>query len=276
MANYGQRLADASIGRRQGVDTAIIGDSTVQLLDPARLSRLTGRSVVSLAVTGSGPLEQLAIAEWFRRHHRGSAGLLLVIGINWSWCTTDDPITLQHPFPFWLYSDSQFDYAINLLNYKAFEAVFRRVKLLVGDQRMAPADGYHDYDTGNAWHFPKFQAATLEDTPAPSGPATEALTAAPLLRQFLARLDPATRVVLLIPPRHISALPRPGTWAGAALDDCKRNYRAIANSRAGTWLVDFLLDTPTVRRDENFRDAYHYRGPIARAMEDRLAELLKP
>src|SRR6476620_4503614 len=48
VANFGQRLAFASVARRPDVDAAIIGNSTIQLIDPARLSRLIGHNVVSL------------------------------------------------------------------------------------------------------------------------------------------------------------------------------------------------------------------------------------
>ena len=158
VADFGPRLASASIARRQDVDAAIFGNSTVQLLDPARLSRLSGRNFVSLAVPGTGPVEQLALADWFRRHHRSQSAL--VFGIDASWCTTADPTKLSHPFPFWLYSSDRFDYAVNMMRYKSFEAVLRRLKLLAGYERMAQSDGYRDYDTGNPWHLPEFREPT--------------------------------------------------------------------------------------------------------------------
>ncbi len=274
VAEFGPRLASASIARRQDIDAAIFGNSTVQLLDPARLSRLSGRSVVSLAVPGTGPLEQLALATYFRRHHR--TGPALVFGIDASWCTTADPIRLAHPFPFWLYSADRFDYAANMMRYKSFEAVLRRLKLLAGSGRMARRDGYRDYDTGNPWHLPEFREPAPPERPAGTQAAAPTdFTAPPLLRQFLARLDPGARVVIVFPPRYTRAIPPPGSVAAADLDVCKETYRALAGGRPDTRLLDFLVDGPMARRDENFWDAIHYRGPVARAIEDRLADALK-
>jgi hypothetical protein len=82
---FGQRLTAASVARRADADIAIIGNSTLQLLDPARLGAASGRRVVSLAIPGTGPLEQLAVADWFLGHHDGTARGLSpgALGIPW-------------------------------------------------------------------------------------------------------------------------------------------------------------------------------------------------
>jgi hypothetical protein len=274
VADFGPRLASASIARRPAVDAAIFGNSTVQLLDPARLSRLSGRNFVSLAVPGTGPVEQLALAAFFQRHH--PAGPVLVFGIDASWCTTDDPIKLAHPFPFWLYSANRFDYAVNMMRYKSFEAVLRRLKLLAGYGRMARPDGYRDYDTGNPWHLPEFREPAAPVTAAGTqAVTTDDFTAPPLLRQFLARLDIGARVVLVMPPQHAKALPPSDSLAAASLDVCKEAYRRLAGARPDTKWLDFLRDGPIARQAENFWDAIHYRSPVAREIEDRLAGALK-
>lgn len=274
VADFGPRLASASIARQQHVNAAIVGNSTVELLDPGRLSRLSGYTVVSLAVPGTGPIEQLALAAFFRRHH--PTGSALVFGIDASWCTTDDPIKLSHPFPFWLYSADRFDYAVNLMRYKSFEAVLRRLKLLAGYERVARPDGYRDYDTGNPWHLPEFREPAEPKKPAGTpAAATDDFTAPALLGQFFARLDPAARVVLVFPPRYTRAIPPPGSVAAAELDACKETYRRLAGARANTQMLDFLVDSPMARSDENFWDAIHYRGPVARVIEDRVVDALK-
>jgi len=273
VADFGQRLAFASIARRPDVDTAILGNSTIQLLDPARLSRLTGHVVVSLAVPGSGPIEQLVLADYFRRHHPRKTDLTIVFGLDQSWCTIASPIIPSYPFPFWLYSGDRLDYAVNMLRYKTFEAVARRVKLLVGLDHPARADGYHDYDTGKLWHTPEFA-----DTPAsedlPAALSSGDFTAIPLLRRFLAEIGLSARIVLLFPPRHVSAIPASGSRAAAHLDACKDAFRRLAGSRPNTWVVDFLLDGPFTRHTDDYWDTIHYRRPVARAIENRLADIL--
>ena len=282
--DFGQRLAFASIARQLDVNTAIIGNSTIQLVDPARLSELSARKAVSLAVPGTGPLEQLAIADWFLRHHRNTPQLAMVIGIDSTWCTTEDPIPITNPFPFWLYSPSRLEYARNMMNYKSIEAALRKVKMLANLDRKARPDGYHDYDPGHPWHKPDFSSPISQGdfvlaqgesaTDTDIGGSAASFTAAPLLRGFLRTLDGGVRVVLVVLPRHKSGLPPPGSAAGEKLDRCKAAYRALVQSRFGARFLDFLVDSEMVRTDENFWDKVHFRGPVARLVEDQLATAL--
>ena len=273
VANFGQRLAFASIARRPDVDTAILGNSTIQLIDPARLSRSIGHSVVSLAVPGTGPIEQLALAEYFQRHHRRNPDLTFVFGLDQSWCTMASPITPNYPFPFWLYSSDRLDYVLNMLRYKTFEAAARRLKLLVGLDRPARADGYHDYDTGKIWHAPEFDEVPV---PKPVGGQTLAsdFTALPLLQRFLSSIGPGARIVLVFPPRYVSTIPAAGSAAATELDACKDAFRQLAKTRSNTWVIDFLIDSQFTRHEDDYWDNIHYRGPVARAIEDRLADVL--
>src|SRR3954462_12242941 len=54
------RIANASRARDPQFDSAVIGDSTAMLLDPANLSRSTGARFVNLSGYGLDPREQLA------------------------------------------------------------------------------------------------------------------------------------------------------------------------------------------------------------------------
>jgi hypothetical protein len=274
VANFGQRLAFASVARRPDVDTAILGNSTIQLIDPARLSRLTGRTVVSLAVPGSGPVEQLVLADYFRRQHQHNPDLNFVVGLDQSWCTTVNPIAPSYPFPFWLYANDRLDYVVNMLRYKSFEAAARRLKLLAGLDRPARADGYHDYDTGKVWRAPEFDEAPPPNQQSGGHTLASDFTALPLLQRFLTSVDPGARVILVFPPRHVSAIPAAGSRGAGELDACKDAFRGLAETRSNTWMVDFLLDSPFTRHKDDFWDTLHYRGPVARAIEDRLADVL--
>jgi hypothetical protein len=268
--DFGQRLSFASIARRPDIDGAILGNSTIQLLDPARLSALSRRQLVSLAVPGSGPREQLAIADWFRRRHSG-ADLTLVFGLDMTWCTTEQPIPLAYPFPFWLYDRSRIDYALNMMRYKSLEAALRKLKLLLGRERVAASDGYHDYDTGHVYRAPAFESEDAA-AQAPAPPGTD-FSAPPLLETFLAQLGPGAKLMLVMVPRHARTLPRaPADMR--QLDACKARYRAIAGARPGTAFLDFLVDSAMTRADENFWDGIHYRGAVARALEQQIASAL--
>jgi hypothetical protein len=270
--DFGQRLSFASIARQPGIDVAIIGNSTIQLLDPARLTALTGEETVSLAIPGTGPREQLAVADWFRRHHRNRP-FRLVFGLDASWCTTARPIPLGNPFPFWLYSKSRLDYTLNMMQYKSFEAAWRKLKLLFGKARAARPDGYHDYDSGHLWRSPDFGPPDAGAEPAA---APGDFTAPPLLRRFLAGLPAGTRVVLVFPPRYASALPPPGTSGALREANCKRAYDGIAATYHDARILDFLHDDGLSRDGQNFWDKIHYRKNVARMIENRVAAALAP
>ena len=98
------RTANASRARDPQFDSAVIGNSTGQLLKPSELSGLTGRSFVQLTVPGTGPREQLAIMDFFVRQHPQVGALVIVTDA--SWCQRDPALPMQHPFPFWLYGES--------------------------------------------------------------------------------------------------------------------------------------------------------------------------
>jgi hypothetical protein len=274
VADFGQRLAFASIARRPDIDTAILGNSTIQLIDPTRLSRLIGRSAVSLAVPGSGPVEQLALADYFQRHHQRNPDLTFVFGLDQSWCTTAHPIAPSHPFPFWLYSNDRLDYIINMMRLKSFEAGARRLKLLAGFDRPARADGYHDYDTGRVRHATGLDEAPAQNQLSDGQTLAGDFTAPLLLQHWLASVGPGARVVLIFPPRHVSAIPAAGSAAAAELDACKDAFRQLAKTRSNTWLIDFQIDSQFTWHEDDYLDKIHYRGRVARAIEDRLADVL--
>jgi hypothetical protein len=98
---------------------------------------------------------------------------------------------------------------------------------------------------------------------------------APLLRDLLARLPAATRVVLVFPPRHRHAIARPGTAAAAGERACTAAFTAIAAARPGMRTLDFI-DRDGMTEDEDFWDLVHYRTAVARRMETEIAAALGP
>jgi hypothetical protein len=273
----GQRLAAASLGRRPNVDTAIIGNSVMQLLHPARIDAAGGGRVVQLTIPGTGPPEQIVVAEWFRRHHPGANLRGLTIGLDQTWCRGDGRLELTNPFPYWLYGDSALDYAAGLMSLKSIEAVVREVKLLLGRAPPARDDGYVDYEVGRVWTAEGVAARTAPpadiDTPAaPAGPPPD-FAAVPLLHEFLRRLPAAARVVLVFPPRHRHAIARPGSAAAAMARACLAAFAALAAERPGTLVLDFV-GRDGMTEDGDFWDLIHYRATVARRMETEIAAAL--
>jgi hypothetical protein len=282
---YGQRMANASRARDPQYDSAIVGNSTVQLLSPARLDAKLGGSFVSLPIPGTGPYEQLTVLDWFITHHPNGIRFV-VIGIDSRWCdgaTEFSPRGVTYPFPFWLYANSRWDYLGHVFSYKSIEAGTRRLAALSKPDKLARADGFNDYELGK--HYDRNAAQRLmelgandDDATADTGSAAavRAASATPVALPFvhlgaILRSLPATAtVVLVFPPREAGALPAPGSAGAAAIAACKSAAQELADGDTRVKIVDFLGDTAIARDPDNFWDNIHYRGIVARQIEDQV------
>lgn len=275
----GPRTAAASRGRDPAFNAAILGNSHVQLLSPARLGPQTRARFVSLTVPGTGPKEQLHLLDWFMRH-RSEAPKALVFGIDSKWCVSDPALANDRPFPFWLYERSGFAYAAGLLRYDILEELPRRIGYLArsAPERAAP-DGYWDYAAG-------FRQGTNEDGPRrgvflgryqPDMPPniTGQFPAAAQLSSALATLPEATRVILVHPPAYVTALPVPGSAEEAASKACKAAFAAVARQRPGTAVIDWQQNMPDARDPALWFDHTHYDQPLAVKIEASIAATLQ-
>ena len=274
--NFGPRLTTASRARAREMDTAIVGNSTIQLIDPTRLSAQSGGHVVSLTVPGTGPEEQLVIGRYFLENH--SKGMLrgLVFGIDGTWCTAH--LVLLNPFPFWLYAESDLDYLDNMMRLASARAAIVKAKLLLGRGQVATRDGYDDYERDRSWDAEAArrrlsQAAVDAAVPDQDAPVDD-IAAAPLLAQFLTSLPSAVPVVLVIPPRYRDPEATPAASAVARQRACAAAYRKVAHGRAKTAMLDFIEQKEVAGPDE-FWDPIHYRAPVARRMEAAIAAALR-
>jgi hypothetical protein len=273
---FGQRLTAASLARRQDVQGATLGNSTIQHLDPVRLGELTGFPFVSLALAATGPIEQLAVARWLIRHHDGKRGAVLralVIDIDTRWCRGDGTIELTNPFPFWLYSGSRLTYATNLVGFGTFGAVGKKLKLMLhlGHTQALRPDGYREYDSDWPWNTAIDLRKGMEDFHL----FGENFAGAARLSAFLPELPPETVVILFFPPRYYAAIPAPDTIDTEQNAACKNTYRDIAATRPRTVVLDFLKDDPLLHVDKYFLDRAHYLRPITDKVEDAIAATIK-
>ena len=273
-ASLGPSLAKASIGRQPDAEAGIVGNSTIQLVDPARVGAATGLRFVSLSVAGTGPDEQMAVARWFLRHHPNGAAnapKAMVFSVDRIWCQADGRLVPPNPFPFWLYSASFFDYAVNMLRLKTFEAVDRKLKLMLGRAPAWPADGYRDYDTGHVWTREAAERALNEPERSGSPSDPPDFAGVRRLHALLDELPAATDVVLVFPPRFRASLPPAGSVAERLETACKAAFRDLAAVRARTAVVDLAVDGEIARDERNFWESTHYRQPVARAVEGQIA-----
>jgi len=276
---FGQRLTAASLARAPDTEAAIIGNSTIQLLDPARLLEQTGWHFVSLAMTLSGPPEQLPVARWLIRHHDGKSApplKALIIGLDKTWCQSDGKLDELEPFPSWLYSNDAIDYVSAMFNMRGVDAAVHKIKVVLGLEPPLRADGYRNLELLLAGDGPKVAADLNKGVRPVDAAGPPDFAAVPLLRDLLRSAPNTTIVVLVFVPHFISDFPMPGTPAERRLDLCKGAYRDIAAERERTVVLDYLKDDEMTNDRRNFWDRGHYRMPIAKLIEkDISAAMLK-
>jgi hypothetical protein len=266
------RTANASRARDQQFDSAVIGNSTGQLIKPSELSRLTGLHFVQLTTPGTGPREQLAILDYFVRRHPKIGALVIVT--DESWCSRDAALPPQHPFPYWLYEEGNLDFLGRLFSSRALSLTWRRILVGLGLRQRTAPDGYWDYELLGPREFQPVIVPRNDGGLAP-GQVSEDFPGVALLGAAIKKLPADVPVVLLVPPAYYMMLPRAGTLAAAEQQACAVALRKLVAGRAQSNFIDFRVDNALTRDRANFMDFGHYRAPIARRMEQGIAESIR-
>jgi hypothetical protein len=81
-------------------------------------------------------------------------------------------------------------------------------------------------------------------------------------------------IVAVMPPQFYLQLPRDNSPAARELAICKTELRRRIEARGNGGFFDDLVDSAVSRNPENFMDMDHYRGNVARSLEDRIAGAL--
>lgn len=275
-----QRYMYPRIPRSRIYDSAVFGTSTVRLLDPARLDALFGGRFANLAMNAATPWETTQLMRLFLR--KTPAPKLVILGLDPTWCEEDADSEAKRltarSFPPWLYDDRRLNDIAPHLSLKSLEITGRVVAHALG--LMPPrirADGYEvftppegSYDLARARvHLWGGTGTPVAITPTvPPVVLTEAertalrLPAVTWAAETLGHLPDEARVILVFPPVHIAAQPRPGSREAAIEAECKGRFAALARNR-GSALVDFRLASRVTRSDANYWDPLHYREPVA-------------
>ena len=266
------RTANASRARDQQFDSAVVGNSTGQLIKPSELSRLTDLQFVQLTTPGTGPREQLAILDYFVRKHTKIGALVIVTDA--SWCSRDPALPQQHPFPYWLYEHGNIDFLGRLFSSRALSLTWRRTLVGLGLRQRTAADGYWDYELQGPREFQPVIVPRDDGGPAPAH-VSEDFPGVALLGAAIKKLPADVPVVLFAPPAYYTMLPKPGTLAAAEDQACAAALRKLVAGRPHSNFIDFRVDNALTRDRANFMDFGHYRAPIARRMEQGIAESIK-
>ena len=221
--------ANASRARDPRFDSAIIGNSTGQLIAPAELSPATGKHFVQLVAPGATPRGHLAVLDFFLRHHRQVAAL--VVAIDDSWCAHSAGPVADDMFPYWLYGESTLTYARHLFNWRTLERAVQRIQIGLGRRRRFAEDGFWSYE--EVWPPGERQPA---DEPQPpwqpfTGVVSHEFPFSDLLARVIDGLPSEVAVVLVVPPTFHTILPPPGSQAAVDRQACNEAYRSIVAGR---------------------------------------------
>src|SRR5262249_6036219 len=177
----------------QRFNAAIFGNSHVQLLDPDRLSSITGFRFTQMSTPSTGPREQITLLKWFVRNHSNID--VIVVGVDNPWCSQDLNPPVTKPFPFWLYGDD-LDYLVNVFGTRSLDHGWRRVLIAMGRSSATDPAGYWNYESGRIWSF---HPALSEREPVDLSPVAAPDLQFPsleVLESVLAPLPAGVRVIL--------------------------------------------------------------------------------
>jgi hypothetical protein len=285
LMDLNQRFMYPQLVRSGAFDAAVLGTSTMRLLDPAILSQGLDARFVNLAMNAATPWEQVQMAELFAR--KTAAPKLLIWGIDTTWCEADaaDPgkRLTPRPFPPWLYDENGWNDYPELINLTTLEIAVRLAAHRLGlmPERIR-GDGYEVftppealYDLARArFHLFRNHGGTAPDLtplmppaePTPDERAGWRFPALAWLDTALAGLLDGTPKLLVLPPVHLTALPREGSPGWQRYMACKAELGQLA-ARHGAVIADYAHRSSVTREDSNYWDPLHFRLPIARRVE---------
>lgn len=273
VADSTEVTANASRARDPQFDSAVIGNSTGQRLNPAELSQATGKHFVHLAAPGADPRGHLAILDFFIRHHPHVGALVVVADAPW--CTHDLATHLRNPFPFWLYGESTLAYAGRLFSWRAVNHAYQRIMVFRGLQKRTAPDGFFNYE--NVFPRDKHPVAPSQQEPAQAftGRVSDVFPVARLLEGEIRKLPADVSVVVLMPPVFYPIVPRPGSPEAAEGDACKAAFKRIVAGRPHSNFIDYRIDNELTRDPLNFVDYIHYRAKIARKVQEGIVASIR-
>jgi hypothetical protein len=287
--NPNQRFSYPAIARSPRFDSAVIGTSTVRMLNPRRLDRVLGARFANLAMNSATAHEQSRVLELFLRHHPRPAYLL--VGIDAPWCAFADRYERYtfREFPEWLYDLDPWNDYLHLLSGQSLEQAARQVQHWLGAREPRYGrDGYRnflppdeEYDLARA-RVLIYGAGGVRERQRPATPvavpeaerAAWRMPALDLLERALARVPRETHVALLFVPYHVFHQAVPDTLDAARWDECRRRIAALAAARPGTRALDFMIPSPITREDHHYWDPLHFDAATAARIEQSVARAL--
>lgn len=273
MADRNTTTATVSRARDANFDSAVIGNSTAQLLDPVELSRATGLKFVQLRVNGASPAAELAVLEFFLRHHPAVRALAIIT--DPSWCAHDTAELLPDPFPFWLYADSTLGYAERMLSWPAVEHAFQRLSIgLSRRKRNDPTGTFNPEDIRPPGVFREINKPS-DPRPAMTAADRDVFPEIARLDDIVKKLPADVGVVVVVPPTFARFVPQPGTVLAAEREACNAALGRIVAGRPHSNFINYRVVNALTSNPANFEDFIHYRPNIAAKVDAGIAASLR-
>jgi hypothetical protein len=277
--------------RSGAFDAAVIGTSTMRLIDPQALSRDLDARFVNLAMNAATPWEQMQTARLFQTHV--ATPRWLIWGLDQTWCEADatDPAKWRtpRPVPAWFSRDVRWFDWLKLVNLTNLEIAGRLLAYRFGLSReRIRGDGYEVFTPPEAsYDLARARSHIYQGSGGKPVSSLQPLVQVPLseragwrfpaldwLADTLATYPPTTRIMLVLPPSHVAAFPQPHETGGQRYAACKSRIAALAHQR-GSVLVDYAHASPLTSDDTHYWDALHFRLPVAERVEKELSAIGK-
>ncbi|MFT4563509.1 MAG: hypothetical protein ACI9BW_003265 [Gammaproteobacteria bacterium] len=278
-----QRFAYPTIARDQRYDSAVIGSSTMRLLNPDRLDRMLDANFANLAMNSATAYEQMRMHALFSLHHPQTK--YLIIGIDDSWCKREqhyEKFTFRE-FPEWMFDENPWNDLLYMFNDKALENTVRLLEL-IGDQREPKYEknGYRDFTGGFGIYdptaiekrfYPKGRTSARgpgQLAPSNLRPDWRFATHSLLASMLALEATSPKHTALVFAPMHAAYLAR----AEGLYRECKDRIVKLGRTH-GVRIIDFMIESDITKLDDNYWDPLHYRSAVAEIIEADIANELK-
>lgn len=285
------RFMHTGLTRRHDYDSAIVGTSVARTFRPAILGRRLGGRFVNIGLGGANPREQAAMLKLFLGR-RGPVRVVLFEVSQFLWCDTRQRAArrkLRYEVPAWFYDDDPWNDILPHFNLMTVEHAGRQLGYALGLRW--PRTGFDGFRDRRRDRLPGVEsvrrrfrregwARRRAGTPNPVAVSAAEragwrFTDHVILKEMLDAVPGTALKIVVFPPLHLLAQPRPGSRRAAVVAECKRRITAIAmgSTPAGSARVrvlDFLIDSAITRRMANYLDRAHLRPGAA----DRVVELI--
>lgn len=287
-----QRYMYPQLVRSGAFDAAVVGTSTMRLIDPQALSRDLGARFVNLAMNAATPWEQMQAARLFRTHTPEPRWLIWGLDANWCEADATEPAKrlTPRPVPAWFSREVRWFDWLKLMNLTNLEIASRLFTYRLGLSReRIRGDGYEvftppeaSYDLararGHIYMGSGGKPVDLTPLPPVPVPISESVgwrfPALDWLDETITAYPKSTRAMLVMPPSHSAAFPRQNSAGWYRYAACKAAIDGLAR-RHGATVVDYAHLSPVTTQDANYWDALHFRLPIAQRVEEELVSIAK-